>query len=56
MVTIIGGDKIEGGKCCRGVQLNIQVVSTETGLLVVPLGDPQVVLGTVWLQDLGPIP
>lgn len=53
VVTVTRGEKIEGEKHCRGVKLNIQGVNMEANLLVVPLGDLQVILGTVWLQDLG---
>lgn len=40
--------------CCRGVKLNIQGQESETNRLIVPLGDAQIILGTVWLRSLAP--
>lgn len=38
----------------RGVKMNIQGQESETDLLVIPLGDTQIILGIVWLRGLGP--
>lgn len=53
-VTIADGEKISGGTYCRAIKILIQGWNTETDLLVIPLGDPQIILGTVWLRSLGP--
>lgn len=51
---LAGREKIEGGRCCKSIKLSIQGVESETDLLVVPLGDSQIILYTVCLQGLGP--
>lgn len=48
------GEKIEGNQCCPGVKVAIHRNILETDLLVVPMGDSQVIVGTVWLKILGP--
>lgn len=48
------GEKFQGGGYCRKVVLCIQRQKSEVDLLVVPLGEPQIVSGTVWPRSLGP--
>lgn len=51
---VANGEKMEGKACGRDTILNIQVFESSADLLMVPLGDTQVILGTVWLKSLGP--
>lgn len=53
-VTVSGGEKMSGVGCCKCVTLNIQGHLSSADFLVVPLGDAQIVLGTIWLRSLGP--
>lgn len=53
-VTVAGGEKMAGVQCCRRVKLNIQGQESKIDLLVLPLGDAQIILGTIWLRSLGP--
>lgn len=53
-VVIVDGKKLGGKQCCLGVKITIQGNVTEIDLLIVPLGDSQVILGTEWLKELGP--
>lgn len=53
-MTVAGGEKIVGVHCCRDVKLNIQGKEREADLLVISLGDAQIILGTMWLRKLGP--
>lgn len=53
-VTVAGGEKFQGGGYCRKVVLYIQGQRSEADLLIVPLGEPQIILGMVWLKSLEP--
>lgn len=53
-VTVARGENMASVHCCRGVKLNIQGQESEANLLVIPLGDAQIILGTVWLRSLEP--
>lgn len=53
-VTVVDGEKIFGNTGCLNIQLMIQGHATIADLLVVPLGNSQVVLGTIWLKSIGP--
>lgn len=46
--------KISSRERCKSTLISIQGFESSTDLLVVPLGDSQVILGTVWLKGLGP--
>lgn len=48
------GEKVVGKFCCKATKIVIQGFEYDTNLLVVPLGDVQVILGTLWLKSLGP--
>lgn len=50
-VKVAGGEKIRGKGCSRRVQWSQK---SETDLLVMSLGEPHIVLGTVRLKSLGP--
>lgn len=52
MVTIAGGEKFEGKICCPNIKISLTVVDTKANLLVIPLGDSQVILDIIWLQGL----
>lgn len=52
-VMVADGEKITGGECCRDTKLVIQGYESVIDLMVMPWGDPQVILGTVWLKGLG---
>lgn len=52
-VEVADDEKVKGSECCKGVILHIQGYESKADLLVVPLGDMQLVLGTVWLKSLG---
>lgn len=53
-VSVAGGKKFHGRGYCRKVLLCIQGQRSEADLLIVPLGEPQIVLETVWLKNFGP--
>lgn len=53
-ITVTRGKKIEGIKCYKAARIATQGVETEAYLLVVLLGEPYIILGTVWWKDLGP--
>lgn len=53
-VEVVDGEKVVGKACCKAVQLVIQGFESYIDLLVVLLGDTQVIFGTVWLKSLGP--
>lgn len=57
-VEVADGEKVIGRDYCKNVVLSIQGFESHTDLLVVPLvvplGDAQVMLGTVWLKSLEP--
>lgn len=48
-VTVVGGEKMSRINCCKEVKLNLQGQESVIDLLVIPLGDAQIILGTVWL-------
>lgn len=50
-VKVVRGAKMAGVHCCRGVKMNIQGQDSETDFLVIPLGDAQIILGTVGLRS-----
>lgn len=50
-VAIDDGVRLDGKQCCQGVKIAIQGIITKTDLLIVPLGDSQVILGTIWLKE-----
>lgn len=46
--------KISSRERCKSTLISIQGFESSIDLVVVPLGDSQVILGTVWLKGLGP--
>lgn len=53
-VEVAEGEKLTGRFCCKSATMQIQGFDSSADLLVVPLGNAQVILGTVWLKSLGP--
>lgn len=51
-VEVANGEKITRGECCKDIKLSIQGFESSTDLLIVPLEDSQVILGTIWLKNL----
>lgn len=45
-VEVADGEKVIGRDCCKGVVLHIQGFESTADMLVVPLGDAQIILGT----------
>lgn len=54
MVTVEGGEKLKGKEYYPDVAISLPGVETKADLLIIPLGDSQVLLHTVCLQSLGP--
>lgn len=52
-VTIAYGEKISGGAYCRSIKIHIQGCITETDLLVIPLGDSQIIFGNNLVEKFG---
>lgn len=52
-VTVARGEKLDGKKCCPDTPISLPGFETKADLLNIPLGDSHVILGTVWLQNLG---
>lgn len=46
-VAVAGEEKIEGAVCCKGIKVWRQGIESETNSLIVPLGEFQIMLGTV---------
>lgn len=55
IVTVAGGEMFKGKEYCPEVAISLPGLETKVDLLIIPLGDSQVLLGTIWLQSLGPI-
>lgn len=53
-VEVTDGEKMKGGECCYNTNIHIQDFESQTDLLVVPLGDAQIIMGMVWLKSLSP--
>lgn len=53
-VTVAGGEKFEGKRYCPDTPISLPSFDTKADLLIIPLGDSYVILGTVCLQSLGP--
>ncbi|XP_020273251.1 ubiquitin-like protein 1-40S ribosomal protein S27a isoform X2 [Asparagus officinalis] len=49
------GKKVRGEGMCEAVPLDIQGVIVPSNLFIVPMSEPKIILGTVWLRSLGTV-
>lgn len=54
VVTVADGEKFKGKDYCTDIAISLPVIEKRAELLIIPLGDSQVLLGTMLLQSLGP--
>lgn len=53
-VEVADGERMKGGECCMNTKIHIPGFDSQIDLLVVPLGDTLIILGTMGLKSLGP--
>lgn len=51
IVTVAGGENFERKKYCPNTHISLLGFKTKADLLIIPLGDSNVIMGTVWLQN-----
>ncbi|KAH6766455.1 hypothetical protein C2S52_017438 [Perilla frutescens var. hirtella] len=52
-VYIGNGDSLACQKMCRNVKMELEKITFPIDLFVLPIQDPDIILGVQWLQDLG---
>lgn len=54
-ITTSGGHKLVASYVCKGFKWKLQQATFTTGMIVLPVGSYDVILGIHWLKSLGPI-